>query len=222
MFYRRKRQQKEKSSLELVTDVQPIPSIPKSSVNNDTQYQSISNVKREDDKQHYSTLQSPTSWATGISTSKTYAGLEQVMLPTVLNNNNQNNNQNNNNQNAGGGYLNTSIKPDGNRGARDGEYEAFVMKRQLNELAITMNQLTLGQVLGEGNFGTVQMARFRGMTVAVKMLKSEFGSSVRELKQEAEVMASIPLHPNVVTLLAFCSSPICLVFEYVDGMNLRE
>jgi hypothetical protein len=207
VLYRRKRQQKEKSSLELVTDLQSIPAVPNSTVNTDTQYQSISRVATQTNvKEHYSTLHSasPTSWTTGISTSKTYAGLSQVMIPVS--------------NNTGGDHS----KPDGNKSARDGEYEAFVMKRQLNELAITINQLTFGQVLGEGNFGTVQMAQFRGMTVAVKMLKSEFESSVQELKQEAEVMASIPLHLNVVTLLAFCSSPICLVFEYVDGMNLRE
>jgi hypothetical protein len=101
-------------------------------------------------------------------------------------------------------------------------YLTFLSRRTLDDIVVPFQELRLGRTLGEGNFGMVQQATFRNMTVAVKVLKQEFESAQAPLKKEAEVMAAIPLHPNVVTLLAFCASPVCLVFEYVDGMNLKE
>jgi hypothetical protein len=101
-------------------------------------------------------------------------------------------------------------------------YREFVSNRRLQELVIDFKELKLGNVLGEGNFGVVQRAQFRGMDVAVKLVKGEFESARDSLKREAEVMANIPPHHNVVQLLAFCEKPLAAVFEFVDGPDLRS
>ncbi|KAG2497074.1 hypothetical protein HYH03_005070 [Edaphochlamys debaryana] len=72
-------------------------------------------------------------------------------------------------------------------------------------------RLIPGQLLGKGGFATVHAGTYRGMTVAVKILRSgeaggSDGSSVasREtLNQELEILARCR-HPNVVRLLAAC------------------
>lgn len=65
---------------------------------------------------------------------------------------------------------------------------------------IQPNELILGEQLGEGEFGEVKVANYRGKDVAVKTLKSEAADQSHAFLQEATLMAGKD-HPNVVKMI---------------------
>jgi tRNA A-37 threonylcarbamoyl transferase component Bud32 len=88
---------------------------------------------------------------------------------------------------------------------------------------ITYSELKLQQKLGEGEFGVVYHAEWRGGDVAVKQLKSSHLShkQVEEFMDEFKLMKNLRPHPNIVQVLGIVSEPmLCIVTEYMDGGSL--
>ncbi|ELR19142.1 protein kinase domain containing protein [Acanthamoeba castellanii str. Neff] len=82
------------------------------------------------------------------------------------------------------------------------------------------SELSLGKRLGGGNFGEVFVGKWRGMaTVAIKQLREVDTSSLQE---EAKIMSSVSVHPNVVTLYGVALSPgsAYLVTEFIPDGSL--
>lgn len=83
-----------------------------------------------------------------------------------------------------------------------------------------------GKVLGKGSFGCVQLATWRGSSVAVKTLYGNVGAS-DDFVHELGMLCRLH-HPNIVQLLGYCSSgsgPMaqqCLVTEYLPGGSLSQ
>eukprot|EP00698_Gefionella_okellyi_P006054 TRINITY_DN1552_c0_g1_i4.p1 TRINITY_DN1552_c0_g1~~TRINITY_DN1552_c0_g1_i4.p1 ORF type:complete len:796 (-),score=161.85 TRINITY_DN1552_c0_g1_i4:36-2423(-) len=72
------------------------------------------------------------------------------------------------------------------------------------------------ETLGKGGFGTVYLAKWRGLDVAVKKISGPGATFDRE------VAAGKLYHPNIVRLHAVCLEDPMLVFEYVPGGDLRS
>ena len=77
-------------------------------------------------------------------------------------------------------------------------------------LLVPKRQLTLGRMLGEGSFGSVYAASWRGEAVAVKQLRSTAGLPSRQQRRlasqlacEATLMSRLS-HPNIVGFLGLC------------------
>merc|ERR1711998_572537 len=70
---------------------------------------------------------------------------------------------------------------------------------------IRANDLTLGEALGEGNFGTVYKGVWREREVAVKTMRTSKVTKHAVNDFRAEVVLMAPLqHPNLVNLLGAC------------------
>ncbi|XP_076018981.1 tyrosine-protein kinase ITK/TSK [Genypterus blacodes] len=93
---------------------------------------------------------------------------------------------------------------------------------QANQWEVDPQELSLGQVLGTGQFGLVLEGRWRERKVAVKMIKEE-GMSEEEFKEEARNMMRLS-HCKLVQLYGVCTqrSPTCLVFEFMESGCLSE
>ena len=115
---------------------------------------------------------------------------------------------------------------------------------------ITYSDLVFEDVIGEGGFGQVFRATWRGTTVAVKVLKQRTGhrshaagalqrggmsdgpygngatrlsaDMVNRFSQEVSILRSLH-HPNLVLFLGASVAPrLCMVSEYMEGGSLYE
>lgn len=73
---------------------------------------------------------------------------------------------------------------------------------------INFSEITLGRMIGEGAFGKVHEGKWRGKSVAVKLLIcQELRSDIlNEFQSEVEIM-SVLRHPNICRLLGACMEP---------------
>ncbi|PFX22514.1 Fibroblast growth factor receptor 1 [Stylophora pistillata] len=93
---------------------------------------------------------------------------------------------------------------------------------------IPRDRITLGKVLGEGEFGMVvrgELTEDDGnvITCAVKKLKrTATESDLKDLLNELEIMTSVGEHPNLVNLIGACSAsgPLLIVVEFAEHGNL--
>ncbi|KAL4717263.1 hypothetical protein ACJJTC_017150 [Scirpophaga incertulas] len=97
---------------------------------------------------------------------------------------------------------------------------------------VAREALSLGKVLGEGEFGKVVKAECAGIlkpglnsVVAVKMLKEgHTDAEMMALVSEMEMMKMIGKHVNIINLLGCCTQdgPLYVIVEYAPNGNLRE
>jgi len=95
---------------------------------------------------------------------------------------------------------------------------------------IPRGRLTLGKILGEGEFGMVVKGELieddgHVTTCAVKKLKDgATESDLKDLKNELEIMDTVGHHPNLVNLIGACSSggQLMIVIEFVQHGNLQR
>ncbi|XP_047508210.1 fibroblast growth factor receptor homolog 1-like isoform X2 [Pieris napi] len=97
---------------------------------------------------------------------------------------------------------------------------------------VPRESLSLGKVLGEGEFGKVVKADCLGIlkpgvqsVVAVKMLKEgHTDAEMMALVSEMEMMKMIGKHVNIINLLGCCTQdgPLYVIVEYAPNGNLRE
>jgi len=99
-------------------------------------------------------------------------------------------------------------------------------KQQYN-WEIPYSELEIFEELGSGAMGVVKKARWRGVNVAVKQMKTKdqytSAEEIRAFLLEISIMSKLR-HPNVVLFLGACLEfpEICLVTEYVEGGNVHD
>lgn len=81
-------------------------------------------------------------------------------------------------------------------------------------------------IIGDGSFGLVYKARLPnagGLTVAVKKLSPDAFQGLREFRAEMETLSKLR-HPNIVTILGYCSSGSdrVLIYEFIQRGSLDQ
>ena len=99
------------------------------------------------------------------------------------------------------------------------------MKR-LSPSEISLNELEIGSEIGSGTYGRVCVGKWKNKyRVALKFCQNR--GKIDEFMREANLMISLPPHPNVVQMFGVCiegTQPI-IVMEYCSGglsVNMRE
>ncbi|XP_066298173.1 uncharacterized protein [Branchiostoma lanceolatum] len=94
---------------------------------------------------------------------------------------------------------------------------------------IPRSSLTVGKILGKGQFGEVRMGelRMRGVTqtVAVKILKASAEEKDKEdLMGELDILVTVGRHDNIISLVGACTveGPLTLVIEYAPNGCLKD
>lgn len=74
----------------------------------------------------------------------------------------------------------------------------------LNDVFVKWDEITLEGIVGEGSFGVVHKATFRGAQVAVKQMRSMFteltDKEIEEFRKEAYVMSRLAIHHRVAVV----------------------
>ncbi|CEG41895.1 tkl protein kinase [Plasmopara halstedii] len=96
-------------------------------------------------------------------------------------------------------------------------------KAKNDDLHVDFKELQIKEMIGQGAFGTVHRAKWRGTAVAVKILVYQYLTMdiLEEFEAEVQIM-SILRHPNVCLLMGACLEPPtrCLVIEYLPRGSL--
>ena len=99
-----------------------------------------------------------------------------------------------------------------------------------DHFVIKWDELIFEKIIGEGSFGVVRLASWRGMKVAVKELKMGITTSLTqqadeeaELRREASTMARVSNHDNVVNLVGMVLFPRpSVVMAFMPGGSVEE
>ncbi|KAF4319506.1 hypothetical protein BBO99_00000769 [Phytophthora kernoviae] len=96
-------------------------------------------------------------------------------------------------------------------------------KAKNDSLHVDFKELQIEEMIGQGAFGTVHRAKWRGTAVAVKILVCQHLTAdiLEEFEAEVQIM-SILRHPNICLLMGACLEPPtrCLVIEYLPRGSL--
>jgi len=139
---------------------------------------------------------------------------------------NQNNNQNNNNNNINNqNNNNNNLQPPPQQQLKT---SGGVTKQESyhSDIEISFSELNITSKLGEGTFGVVYKGTWRGSSVAIKQLKiNEHVNNqvLEEFRKELTILSRLR-HPNIVLLMAACTSPpnLCFVTEFLPGGSLYD
>lgn len=102
--------------------------------------------------------------------------------------------------------VNAAVNSNANA-ARSYSYSSNAGSRNYNQ-NINFSEIQLGRMIGEGAFGKVHEGKWRGKSVAVKLLICQDLRSdiLHEFQSEVEIM-SVLRHPNICRLLGACMDP---------------
>jgi serine/threonine protein kinase len=92
----------------------------------------------------------------------------------------------------------------------------------VQHLMTNYEDITLGDVLGEGSFGTVYRGQWNGIDVAVKTSRQSLQAQ-RAMMSEVKEVQSLRAHPNLVQILGVVSKPeLMIVTEYMSKGSLVD
>ena len=84
------------------------------------------------------------------------------------------------------------------------------------------DEIIKGKVLGEGQYGLVMKATWNEKDVAIKLVKGRNSEAMRQLRDEAQKLAIVSPHENVVCFYGICDDPFAVVIEFCDGGALVD
>jgi serine/threonine protein kinase len=92
-------------------------------------------------------------------------------------------------------------------------------KTSFTEWEIPPWDLTLKEVIGEGNFGKVYRSHWRGTPVAAKTDNQITSEDKQFIINELDTLIKIH-HPNIVQIFGFVEEPFAIVMEYLPNKDL--
>ncbi|PRP87792.1 hypothetical protein PROFUN_04266 [Planoprotostelium fungivorum] len=116
------------------------------------------------------------------------------------------------------------------REATDGSVYSIVDVTQLDKntqlrtaSSSEKNMVTLLQQLGEGAYGVVWKANYKGTIVAMKQIRTKGATieAVENFMEEVELMKLMSPHQNVIQFLGFCHKPLSIITEFCGGGDLK-
>ncbi len=88
------------------------------------------------------------------------------------------------------------------------------------ELDVNPRDFEIGKQLGQGSFGTIFQATYKGKPAAVKKLDSDGAVEIyREFRREVWLSSTLR-HPAIVQLFGACLNPLCMVMELASCGDL--
>ena len=88
---------------------------------------------------------------------------------------------------------------------------------------IDINEVIMGEPIGQGGFGAVFEAKWKKKKVAVKVC---LGNLLKNLSREIEVLTSLPRHPNVLTFFGVAVSSDAvntyIITEFAPNGSLHD
>ena len=99
------------------------------------------------------------------------------------------------------------------------KYKHIKRNRSFTEWEIPPWDLTLKEVIGEGKFGKVHRAHWKGTPVAAKTDNQLSNEDKQIIINEVDTLIKIH-HPNIVQIFGFVEQPFAIVMEYLPNKDL--
>lgn len=99
------------------------------------------------------------------------------------------------------------------------KYKHIKRNRSFTEWEIPPWDLTFKEVIGEGKFGKVHRAHWRGTPVAAKTDNMLTNEDKQIIINELDTLIMIH-HPNIVQIFGFVQQPFAIVMEYLPNKDL--
>jgi len=100
--------------------------------------------------------------------------------------------------------------------------DSTIVAPQNKEHCIPFNELIVDKIIGEGRYGKVYLGKWNKIPVALKFCG--VAGSINEFIDEANIMISLPPHPNVIQMygVSHDGPHLVLVLEYCPGGSLDK
>jgi serine/threonine protein kinase len=97
----------------------------------------------------------------------------------------------------------------------------------LSPSEIPLNELEIGKEIGIGNYGRVCVGKWKKNKYRVALKFCQNRGKIDEFMREANLMISLPPHPNVVQMFGVCfaGTQSIIVMEYCSGglsVNMKQ
>lgn len=104
--------------------------------------------------------------------------------------------------------------------------DRYSMERRISNISnegeweVSMEELTIGEKIGQGAFGCVRSATWRGTEVAIKVLYDK-NIDIQEFYMEMLILTRLH-HPNILQVLGCCTTqiPYTMVLEHMPNGSL--
>jgi hypothetical protein len=104
------------------------------------------------------------------------------------------------------------------------QIEAYEKELEKAGLLLKLEDIQLGDVIGEGAYSLVRQGWLQGKLVAVKQLKTLRSSTIKAFMREINALRVATQSPHVIKLIGACTKnlKLCIVTPYLKGGSIHD
>jgi hypothetical protein len=112
---------------------------------------------------------------------------------------------------------------DGNAEKKHRNIMRAIMKKAIpSPMLVNFEEILVIEKLGTGKYGENYLATWKSIKCALKRVLKDDKKYIEDFHDVAQLMKTVPPHPNILEFLGVCEEPLCIIIEYCSNGNLLE